>query len=169
MIFGSESNEKSVLAEATPIIFQYISLEQHTPGIFEFEVIFYDKRIPRRSSDVSGEAQLPDHRLEHVIAPDFDVCWRGSRHRAAKQNHLRCAFQEIVEDLVRSTCGAATSAADGMRISANPRHGYTMKVGEKRIYYSEIGGSGEIDSRRSLVLAGSMQPRTVDHNVIRFA
>src|SRR5439155_201950 len=77
LIFGSQNDGKSVLAEATPIIFQYISFKQHTPGILEYEVIFYDKRIARCSADVSGLAYFLDHCLEHVIAPYFDVCWRG--------------------------------------------------------------------------------------------
>src|ERR1700720_2768009 len=113
LVLGSQENRKARLTEATPIILQYIALKEHALRVLQFKMILDREGMARRPADISRLALPPGHRLEEMIAADFDVPRGRGRRAATKQNIFAGGFQEIIHDLV---CAALIHAATADRL-----------------------------------------------------
>src|SRR5208282_4452313 len=86
LVLGSEQNGGAVLAEASPVVFHEIRIDQHANRILEFQVILDDKGMAVRSADETRVARHPLPGLPEVVADDLNVGRRQVSRSAAEQD-----------------------------------------------------------------------------------
>ena len=111
----------------------------------------------------------PRHPLpgfEEVVMHDLDVGRSDIGRSSTEHDGFTGGFQEVVRDFVWAILVSPLAAPDGMRVGASPSALRAMKVAEIGIDHSDIVGPIQRDAVLGIVMSSSVQPGTVDDDVI---
>src|ERR1700722_11889398 len=168
-IFRCKQNGKTYLSESSPGVLKNISLKQNPLGIFKFKEILDNKWISIGSANVSRFAFHPGQRFEHVIVADLDVRRDLGGTASAENDALCSSFQKVICDLVRSHGIIAETSGDCLRIRAGTGLGDAVKIREVRIHNGGIARSAQQNTSNRRIFRGSVNPKTIEYHVIRWA
>src|SRR6266496_1990190 len=112
LIFRTEEDGVTVLAESSPRIFKDVAFEQNALSILQLKQVLHDERPAGRASDKARFSGLPDQWFEKMIAANLDVSWRCRGRSAAEQDVFTRGLKKIVYDFEWAAGRVATTGPE---------------------------------------------------------